>query len=178
MAFQVQHLVLGGFSGRNTSEVMNHIEELEKIGVQRPPQVPMLYPVSRDRLKVDDKIQVLDDATNGEVEYVLFVDKEILYVTVGSDHTDRDLEKYSVRKSKQMYPNIIPRKVWRYEDVKDHELFSLCLYLGLTCIRPSSVLGDSTILSLNKIGFHAYIPRVFNKKDNTPPPFFQSTEKR
>lgn len=118
--FEVKYLVLGGYSGRNTEGVMKHIEELAKLGVPKPPRVPMLYPISRYLLRFDEEVEVLDDKTNGEVEYVLFVDKDILYVTVGSDHTDRDLEKYGVRKSKQMYPVIIPKKVWKYKDVKDH----------------------------------------------------------
>ena len=43
-----------------------------------------------------------------------------LFVTVGSDHTDRKLETFSVPMSKQAYPNLIPKEVWRYADIKDH----------------------------------------------------------
>ncbi|WP_412759113.1 DUF2848 family protein [Neobacillus cucumis] len=43
-----------------------------------------------------------------------------LYVTVGSVHTDRNLENLNVPKSKQACPNIVSRKVWRFEDVKGH----------------------------------------------------------
>src|SRR5699024_10533785 len=40
--------------------------------------------------------------------------------TVGSDHTDRKLETFSVPMSKQACPNVIARDAWKYEDVKDH----------------------------------------------------------
>jgi len=39
---------------------------------------------------------------------------------VGSDHSDRELEKHDLVVSKQMCPNVISKKVWRYEDIKGH----------------------------------------------------------
>ena len=59
--------------------------------------------------------------TSGEVEYVLlFTSDNDFYVTVGSDHTDRELEKYNVALSKQICLNVISKKIWLYEDIKDH----------------------------------------------------------
>ncbi len=119
--FRVEILLLGGWSGRNIEEVMKHIEELEKIGVPRPRRVPALYPVSSYLIDTYNEIQVQHPYTNGEVEYVLFVmGGDIKYVTVGSDHTDRELERLSVAKAKQAYPKIVPPVAWRYEDVADH----------------------------------------------------------
>lgn len=118
--FRVETLLLGGWSGRNLEEVMKHIEELEKIGVSRPKRVPALYPVSSYLIDTYNEVEVQHPYTNGEVEYVLFVDGDIKYVTVGSDHTDRELERISVAKAKQAYPKIVPPVAWRYEDVADH----------------------------------------------------------
>jgi hypothetical protein len=50
----------------------------------------------------------------------VLVGEDKLYVTVGSDHTDREMEKMSVPKAKQMYPKVIPRVVWLYDEVQDH----------------------------------------------------------
>jgi len=81
----------------------------------------MFYVVSKYLLQSCGKVEVVDGMSSGEVEYVVFVrDGKILYVTVGSDHTDRDIERINVLKSKQMYPKIVPPDVWRYDDVRDH----------------------------------------------------------
>ena len=118
--FRVDLLLLGGWAGRNMEDVMKHIEELAKIGVPRPKKIPALFPVSSYLVDVYDEVDVQSPHTNGEVEYVLFIDGDIRYVTVGSDHTDRDLEKIDVGKSKQAYPKIIAPLAWRYKDVVDH----------------------------------------------------------
>jgi hypothetical protein len=43
-----------------------------------------------------------------------------LWVTVGSDHTDRRVESYGVATSKQVCPKIIARSAWRFEEVEPH----------------------------------------------------------
>lgn len=118
--FRVDLLLLGGWAGRNREDVMKHIEELAKIGVPKPKKIPVLFPVSSYLIDVYDEVDVQNPHTNGEVEYVLFIDGNVKYVTVGSDHTDRDLEKIDVGKSKQAYPKIIAPLAWRYEDIVDH----------------------------------------------------------
>jgi len=120
ISFRVDLLLLGGWAGRNRDEVMKHVEELARIGVPRPRRVPILIPVGSYLVDVYDEVEVQSQRTNGEVEYVLFIDGDVKYVTVGSDHTDRDLEKIDVGKSKQAYPKIIAPLAWRYEDVADH----------------------------------------------------------
>jgi len=53
----------------------------------------------------------------GEAEPVILFTADGLLVTVGSDHTDRDLEGVSILKSKQVYPNLVGRTAWRYDEV-------------------------------------------------------------
>jgi hypothetical protein len=48
------------------------------------------------------------------------LDGNAIYVGIGSDHTDRELEKSNILVSKQICPNVISKKVWRYEDVKKY----------------------------------------------------------
>ncbi|NBP72372.1 MAG: DUF2848 domain-containing protein [Alphaproteobacteria bacterium] len=43
-----------------------------------------------------------------------------MLIGVGSDHTDREVETYSVPVSKQMCLKPVSRSVWRYSDVADH----------------------------------------------------------
>lgn len=118
--FAVKKILNGGFAGRNQKAVWAHIEELEKIGVTPPQKTPTFYPLPSDLLVFDDEIEVLDTGNSAEIEYVLLFAKDEIYVALGSDHTDRDLETHSIPKSKLVYPNIISRQVWTYGGLKDH----------------------------------------------------------
>ena len=116
----VERVFNGGYAGRDQADVWKHVEELAVIGVPAPTNIPTLYDLSNYLVSTADRLQVQHGKTSGEVEYALLIGKGEIFVTVGSDHTDRDLESRSVQWSKQMYPNIIAPEVWRYEDVKDH----------------------------------------------------------
>ena len=118
--FEVKALFCGGYAGRDQEEVRKHVAELRKIGVPAPERIPVAYPVSTYLLTTDDEIEVQSEETSGEVEYVVLVGEGELYVTVGSDHTDRELERISVPKAKQMYPKVIPEVVRPYDEVKGH----------------------------------------------------------
>ncbi len=119
--FEFDKLLLGGWTGRNREEVLAHIEELRNLGIPEPEGVPSFFPVSCNLLDSSVRVQVIGDRTCGEVEYVLLVEGgRLKYVTVGSDHTDRDVERSSIHLSKQLYPKVIPPLIWSYEEVRDH----------------------------------------------------------
>jgi hypothetical protein len=120
LPFEIQEVVLAGYTGRNQEGVRRHIEELLAHGVAAPERVPTLYRVSTDRVTEADQISVLGGDTSGEAEFFLFDAGGELYVGVGSDHTDRDLERSSVSKAKQVCAKVIHREVWRYADVEEH----------------------------------------------------------
>jgi hypothetical protein len=54
------------------------------------------------------------------VEFVLLQHAGKLWVGAGSDHTDREVEKYGVTVSKQMCEKPIARAFWAYDDVAPH----------------------------------------------------------
>jgi hypothetical protein len=116
----VRHLVIAGWTGRNTAALEAHIKELEAIGVPRPKTVPIFYRVSHALLTKDDSIEVMADASSGEVEFVLYAQPDGLWIGLGSDHTDRKAETMGVTLSKQMCAKPVSAKVWRYEDVRPH----------------------------------------------------------
>ena len=62
----------------------------------------------------------LRELSGGEVEFVLLRRGKELFVTVGSDHTDRKAETISVSLSKQLCAKPIARDAWRYDEVKPH----------------------------------------------------------
>ena len=122
ISFKVRRMINLGRTSRNPSDIMKHLEELKKAGIRASPDIPSYNPKIKDRITTDNKIEALPNSkTSGEVEYVLlFTSDSNFYVTVGSDHTDRELEKQNVVLSKQICLNVISPKVWCYEDIKDH----------------------------------------------------------
>ena len=116
----VEQLVIAGWTGRNPAVVEAHIQELEALGVARPASTPIFYRVAASRLTTRSAIQVSGQRSSGEVEFVLLQQDGELWIGVGSDHTDREVETYGVTVSKQMCEKPVAPDVWRYEDVADH----------------------------------------------------------
>ena len=120
LRFPVRRVVNAGYVGRDQEAVRAHIEELAREGIPPPSAVPMLFPFLTAQLTTADRIEVIGGDTSGEVEYVLLLHQGETYVGVGSDHTDRALERDNLIKSKQICANVLSREVWRYQDVQPH----------------------------------------------------------
>ncbi|SOD60395.1 Protein of unknown function [Streptomyces zhaozhouensis] len=104
-------LVVAGYTGRDESAVRAHIEELAAIGVPEPDSVPAFYPLDARLAVQDEAITVAGGYTSGEVEPVLIRAGGRLLLGVGSDHTDRDMERESVARSKAACPKPLSRVV-------------------------------------------------------------------
>ncbi len=120
LEFTPKRVINAGYAGRDLSATKAHIEELAREGVPPPPSIPMLFPILRDTVTTDDRIEVVTTKTSGEAEFVLLLTGDAIYVAVGSDHTDRQLEADDMLLSKQICPNVLSVEVWDYQDVKDH----------------------------------------------------------
>jgi hypothetical protein len=116
----VSELVIAGWTGRDPAAVEKHIAELEKLGVRRPATTPIFYRVSASRLTVSDHIEASGGASSGEIEFVLLQALGQLWVGVGSDHTDREVETYGVTVAKQMCDKPIAPTFWRLDTVWPH----------------------------------------------------------
>jgi len=110
-------LVVAGWTGRDVHAIEHHIAELERLGVPRPSTFPLYYRASRALPTQDDAIEALGPDSSGEAEPVLFFAAGEWWLTVGSDHTDRRVESYSVAVSKQMCAKPVARHAWRWADV-------------------------------------------------------------
>jgi hypothetical protein len=106
--------------GRDRAALEAHIEELAHLGVPRPKQVPIYLNFSTYLLTSDSDMTVVSDQSSGEIEYVLLCHDGKMWVTVGSDQTDRDVETKSIPASKQMYAKYMADVCWPYEEVSDH----------------------------------------------------------
>ncbi|MEC7377268.1 MAG: DUF2848 domain-containing protein [Pseudomonadota bacterium] len=113
-------LVIAGWAGRVQAAIDEHIEELKAIGVTPPSETPLFYRVAANQLTTAPTIQVLGDQTSGEVEVVLIGSDRGTLVGIGSDHTDREAEAWSVAHSKQVCAKPVGTQVWRLEQVIDH----------------------------------------------------------
>jgi uncharacterized protein DUF2848 len=116
----IDHLAMAGWAGRDTVAVEAHIRELELLGTPRPTRTPVFYRVSSSLLTTGETIQVVGAETSGEVEFVLVKLADGLRVGLGSDHTDRALERSSVALSKQLCAKVAAPTLWRFDDVAEH----------------------------------------------------------
>jgi hypothetical protein len=115
----VDTVIVAGWTGRDRAAVERHMAELEAVGVPRPSTSPVFYRVSASRLTTASAIESTE-ASSGEVEPVLLRHDGALWVGAGSDHTDREVEKYSVAVSKQLCDKPVAGHWWRYDDVAEH----------------------------------------------------------
>jgi len=120
MNVEIADLTVAGWTGRNADAVAHHIRELAALGVAPPSQVPLFYRVSHTLLMHTDLIEVLGHATSGEAEPLLAHLDGVLWLGLGSDHTDRDLEAASVAASKQACPKPVADTFWRFDDIAPH----------------------------------------------------------
>jgi len=116
----IDQAVIAGWTGRDPVARDKHIAELEAIGIARPASTPIYYRVAARRLAITDSIEVSGTESSGEVEFVLIGWQGRIFVGVGSDHTDRKVEAYSVTVSKQMCDKPMAPVLWELEDVAGH----------------------------------------------------------
>jgi len=147
--YEAKKLLLGGFTGKDKQAIIRHVEELKAKGIkiELPEKIPVFFKGSPYLLTTGNIIEVPGKETSGEVEYVIMTaEGGKIYITIGSDHTDRELEKVSIQKSKWVCPKVLSPKVWDYDDIKDHwnriEMHSYIFENGKRELYQSGKLGD------------------------------------
>ena len=136
--FDCEHLILAGWSGREESAVRAHMAELAEHDVPPPSTFPLFYRVSASLVSQTDRLEVLGPHTSGEVEYVLIAMEDGIWVTVGSDQTDRKAEAHGVALSKQLAGKVLGRTLWRLDEL-------LGRWDGLV-LRAYATIGGERIL--------------------------------
>jgi hypothetical protein len=117
---KITQAVVAGWTGRDPAAVEKHIRELEALGVKRPATTPIFYRVAAARLTTADTIEAVGETSGGEVEFVLLQHAGKLWVGTGSDHTDREVEKYGVTVSKQLCEKPVAPLFWAFDEVAPH----------------------------------------------------------
>lgn len=114
-------MINAGYSGRDRDAVRDHIDELAAEGIPEPDRIPGTYRLAPYTLLVNPgEVQVVGANTSGEAEFGLVVTGDETYVVAASDHTDRTLETEGIQEAKQIAPNVISRRAWRLDDLRDH----------------------------------------------------------
>ncbi|WPB57257.1 DUF2848 domain-containing protein [Xylophilus sp. GOD-11R] len=121
LAVTPRRLIIAGWTGRDAAAIEHHIEELEALGVPRPSSVPLYYRVGAALLTQQASVEALGPQSSGEAEPTLFFAEGEWWLTVASDHTDRQVETYSVAVSKQMCAKPIAATAWRWSDVAGYQ---------------------------------------------------------
>jgi Protein of unknown function (DUF2848) len=116
----LDRLVIAGWTGRDRAAVDHHIHELAAIGVKPPATIPCYYHASVDLLSAATDLQFLGPDSSGEVEFVMVSLPDGLWIGLGSDHTDRKVEAFSVPVSKQLCHKPLAPQLWRFDDVAPH----------------------------------------------------------
>ncbi|MFC0560639.1 DUF2848 family protein [Halalkalibacter alkalisediminis] len=153
--FDVTSVYCIGYSGSDVKKVQEHIDELAELGIPKPPEIPMLYPVRVTSLNQKGNMEILGTMTSGEAEIVLiFGDtEEEIYVSVGSDHTDRGLESVDINKSKQICDKPLAQEAWPLSKLEDNwnelKLASKVLINGSW--EPYQEQSVTAILPLEKV---------------------------
>jgi len=117
----IDRLVVAGWVGKNLVALQKHIDELAELGIEPPSRTPTYMNLSPATLTTEARIEVVGGSSSGEVECVVITARDgQRFLGVGSDHTDRDFEKYSIPASKQMCAKPIAKEAWLFNDIMDH----------------------------------------------------------
>jgi Protein of unknown function (DUF2848) len=116
----VDDVLLLGYTGRDRARVLEHIRELEQLGVAPPARIPAIFTVDADLVTTRARLLVRAPRTSGEAEFYLLPSPDGWLVGVGSDHTDRQQEAIDVAASKALCDKVISSHVWRLSDVHAH----------------------------------------------------------
>ena len=94
--------------------------ELSRLGIPRPPAAPLFCAVAAYLLARASLIEVQGPFTSGEAEFVLLFGPGGPWVGLGSDQTDRFIQRHSVPAAKQLCPKVLGPDVWPLSEVEGH----------------------------------------------------------
>jgi 4-hydroxyphenylacetate 3-monooxygenase len=109
-------LIIAGYTGRDAAAVAAHIEELAAIGIPPPASVPAFFELDPGLVTSDPVVKIRGSNTSGEVEPVLIRHDGRHYLGVGSDHTDREVERTDIAASKAACPKPVSHQVMLLPD--------------------------------------------------------------
>ncbi len=117
----IDRLVVAGWVGKDRAALQKHIDELAELGIAPPSRTPTYMNLTPAILTTDRRLQVVGANSSGEVECIVITARDgQRYLGVGSDHTDREFEQFSIPASKQMCAKPVAPDAWPFGEVEDH----------------------------------------------------------
>ncbi|HRE02470.1 MAG TPA: DUF2848 family protein [Ilumatobacteraceae bacterium] len=120
-------VIIAGYTGRDRDAVMHHIDELAALGVPPPPTVPMYWMLPGWIATQQPLTTATGAGSSGEAEMCLIVDgapqdggpidPANVFVTIASDHTDREAEAVDIGLSKAICQKPMGVDAWPLADV-------------------------------------------------------------
>ncbi len=161
-SFAPRRLIIAGYTGRDRSAVQAHIDELADIGIAPPPIIPMFYEIPTSLVTMRPAIEVTGAQTSGEVEPILIRSGDAIFLGLGSDHTDREVERRDIAESKASSPKPVCRQVVPLEGALDawDDIVVSCHVDGhlyqrgrlVSMLHPTALLDELTSRSSDGIG--------------------------
>lgn len=108
---------------------------------------PSIFRIGRYLLTQDEEFEVQGPLTGGEAEVVAIRQGGEIFVSVGSDQCDRELDAIFPDKPKQMCPHPIAATAWPYGEVKDH-WDRLQIYSHVVVQGHTVPLQDATLATM------------------------------
>ncbi len=116
----VSELILFQWAARDMDILKRQIDEYAKFDI-KPRTMPEIYHLQPYLVTTSNYIRKISENHAGSVHYVILIKNEDeIYLTVGSDHSDKDAERCNVLAGKHMYPKVVARRAWPLEEVEDH----------------------------------------------------------
>ncbi len=116
----VSELILFEWTGRDIEVIKKQTDELAQYNI-KPKSIPEMYVVQPYLITTSNYVRKVSELHTGWVEYVILAKNEDeVFVSVGSDHSDLEVERCSVIAGKHLYPKVVARRAWPLEDVIDH----------------------------------------------------------
>jgi hypothetical protein len=125
----VGRVLIAGFTGRHREGVQEHLRELAEAGVPTPETTPALYEAAADSVRQTAVLVVSGANTSGEIEPVVIVADGQTLLTVGSDHTNRELERHDIGMAKRACHKVVGRQCVPLVAVSDWDRCQLTSWL-------------------------------------------------
>ncbi len=125
---------------------------------------PSIFRIARYLLTQDTEFEVQGTMTGGEGEVVAIRDGDEVFISVGSDQCDRELDPIFPDKPKQMCPHPVATTAWPYVEVKDH-WDQLRIQSTVTTQGHAVPLQDSPLDALVTLDFLLDMPTVRSLPD-------------
>ena len=113
---------------------------------------PSIFRLGRYLLTQSAEFEVQGPMTGGETEVVAIRSEDGIFISVGSDQCDRELDPLFPDKPKQMCPHPLARRAWPYEEVRAH-WDQLRVYGHVVAGGHTVPLQDSSVSELVELDY-------------------------